>query len=86
LRSRQTVEPLAKRFGLSIEVLPGLHEMDAWQPPVLWRRDDFAERDPLGGAYAAGLALSAVRAMRELHPNGRVVACSHGDIRRSSSP
>jgi 8-oxo-dGTP diphosphatase len=80
LRSRQTIEPLAKRFDLAIQVLPGLHEMGDWQPPDPWRRRDFATMDPLSGAYASGLAMSAVRTIRQLHPSGRVVACSHGDI------
>lgn len=80
LRSRQTIEPLAKRFGLSIQILPGLHEMGDWQPPDAWRRQGFSAMDPLSGAYAAGLAMSAIRTIRELHPAGRVVACSHGDI------
>jgi broad specificity phosphatase PhoE len=80
LRSRQTLEPLAMRFGLPIQVLPGLHETDSWLPPPRWRNPVFRDYDPLGGAYAAGGAMGALRTIRATHPSGRVAACSHGDV------
>jgi hypothetical protein len=34
----------------------------------------------LGGAYAAGRGLLALRRIVEMHTDGRIVACSHGDL------
>jgi 8-oxo-dGTP diphosphatase len=79
LRCVQTLEPLAARFGLRVEVEDGLHETDAWLPPPSWR-DTGLLNDPLGGAYAAGLAWQAIRNVRGRHATGRVVACTHGDV------
>ena len=80
LRARQSLEPLAQRFGLPVIVLPGLHETDSWLPPPRWRNEQFPANDPLGGAYAAGLAMKAIETIRAKHSTGRVVACTHGDV------
>jgi broad specificity phosphatase PhoE len=80
LRCVQSIEALAQRFGLPVTKLDGLHETDAWQPPMPWRRPEWASGDPLGGAYAAGSGLSALDRIRREHPAGRVAACTHGDI------
>ena len=80
MRARQSLEPLAGRFGLPITSLSGLHETDGWLPPTAWRDGRAAAPDPLGGAYAAGSAMQALSAIRTEHPAGRVAACSHGDV------
>jgi broad specificity phosphatase PhoE len=80
LRARQSIEPLAQRFGLPISLLDGLHETDAWLPPAPWRQERFPANDPLGGAYAAGYALAALDAIGAAYSRGRVAACTHGDI------
>jgi broad specificity phosphatase PhoE len=80
LRCLQSIEPLADRYGLSITVLPGLHET-GWLPPPHWRNESFPATDgPLGGAFAAGVGMQALRTIRANHRGGRVAACTHGDI------
>lgn len=80
LRSRQSIEALAQRFALPITILPGLHETEGgWLPPPAWR-DRWVGNDPLGGAYAAGAGMQALRTIRANHRAGRVAACTHGDI------
>lgn len=74
LRCRQSLEPLAERLGLTIAVLSGLGETDAWRVPGGW------ESGPPVAAYAAGRALAALEQVRGKHSGGRVVACSHGHI------
>jgi broad specificity phosphatase PhoE len=82
LRCRQTLEPLAERFGLPIAVVPDLRETDGWLPPPGWTRFQRAGEclDPHGGAYAAGRAWSALRQIRAASPGGRVAVCTHGDM------
>jgi len=82
LRCRQTLEPLAARFGLPIVVVPDLRETDGFVPPAGWTRRQGTDEcpDPHGGAYAAGRAWSAVRQIRAMSPVGRVAVCTHGDI------
>ncbi len=74
LRCRQTLQPLAEQLGLEIGVLPGLGEKDAWREPDGW------EDGPATAAHAAGRAFAALDGIGTLHPNGRVVACSHGHV------
>ena len=74
LRCRQSLEPLAERFGLEIEVLAGLGGDEAWRPPDGWDSD--AEIP----AHAAGRAMAALTQARREHPAGRLVLCSHGQI------
>ena len=74
LRCRQSLEPLAGRFGLGIEVLAGLGGDEAWRAPEGW--DANAEIP----AHAAGRAFAALTLARREHPAGRLVACSHGEI------
>ncbi len=73
LRCRQSLEPLAERFGLEIEVLAGLGA-EAWRPPEGWDSDEEI------AAHAAGRAMVALTQARQAHPSARVVACSHGQI------
>jgi broad specificity phosphatase PhoE len=82
LRCRQTLEPLAERFGLPTTVVPDLRETDGWLPPPGLTRLQLADDcpDPHGGAYAAGRAWSAVRQIRASSPSGRVSVCTHGDM------
>jgi broad specificity phosphatase PhoE len=81
LRARQTVEPLAQRFKLPVIILPGLHETDGWLPPPVWRdRRVPGDIEALGGAFAAGAGMQALGAIRANHSEGRVVACTHGDV------
>lgn len=80
LRARQTIEPLAERFSLPIADLRGLHESDSWLPPPGWRDVPSDMSGPLGGAFAAGLGMTALRQIVATYPDGRVVACSHGDV------
>ncbi len=80
LRARQSIEPLAQRFGLPISLLGGLHETDDWLPPTPWRQERFPANDPLGGAYAAGLAMEALATIQARHTSGRVAACTHGEV------
>jgi 8-oxo-dGTP diphosphatase len=80
LRCRQTLEPLAARFGLPIVTIPELRETDGFLPPPGW---DGLPRDmapAMGGAYAAGRASAALRQIMIGLPEGRVIACSHGDV------
>lgn len=81
LRCRQTVQPLADRLGLPIQNLPELHETHGFAPPPGWDAPFWsAIHAPLGGAYAAGRALAAMRRIARSRPDGRAVACAHGDI------
>ena len=76
LRCRQTLEPLAERSGLRIDVLPELGA-EAWRAPEGWKGQP---EEPYVGAFAAGSAMAAVERMRREHAAGRVVACSHGQV------
>lgn len=81
LRCRQTLEPLAARFGLSIVELPELRETFGFQPPAGWADHlPAAMQAPLGGAYGVGRAAAALRLIRAVIPRGRVAVCSHGDV------
>jgi 8-oxo-dGTP diphosphatase len=81
LRCRQTLEPLAAQLSLSIVELPELRETDGFLPPADWAAQLPATmQSPLGGAYAAGRAVAALRLIRSVIPRGRVAVCSHGDV------
>ena len=77
LRCRQSIEPLAERFGLAITVLPQLGEFEAWSTPEGW---DSGPDGAIVGAFAAGTALAAVERIRSERPAGRAIACSHGHV------
>ncbi len=64
LRCVQTLEPLGKRFGLSVEVARGLIEGHLDEG-----RLTLGER-----------CLNALRRIVEKHDGQRIVACSHGDL------
>jgi 8-oxo-dGTP diphosphatase len=76
LRCRESLEPLARRFGLPVGVLPELRETDGWLLPPAWP----GPYEALGGAFAAGRAMAALAAIRAVHATGRVVVCTHGDV------
>lgn len=77
LRCRQTIEPLAERLRLAIDVLPGLGEFEAWNTPAGW---DSGPEGASVGAFAAGTALAALERIESQYPEGRAIACSHGHI------
>jgi broad specificity phosphatase PhoE len=64
LRCYMSLSPLADDLGQDIEDMPELAESDA--------DEDFASMAERG--------IAAIYAMREMIDEGRVVACSHGDI------
>lgn len=70
LRCRETLEPLAERLGLKVDVMAELGEKRAWRAPDGW--------DTSAAAFAAGMMSFAMDKLRTLYPAGRVVACSHG--------
>jgi 8-oxo-dGTP diphosphatase len=80
LRCRQTLEPLAERFGLPIVTMPELWETDGSRPPPGWDSLPPDMAPAMGGAYAAGRASSALRQIMIGLPEGLVIACSHGDV------
>lgn len=80
LRCRQTLEPLAARLGLPIETMTELRETDSFRPPSGWDGLSPDTAPGMGGAYAAGRASSALRQIMIDLPEGRVIACSHGDV------
>jgi broad specificity phosphatase PhoE len=79
LRCRQTIEPLADRFALPIEVITGLHETSGFAPGHGWGKRH-VPAEAYGATYAAGLVFAEVRRIRSRFQVGRVVACSHGDV------
>lgn len=69
IRSRQSIEPLAKRFNLPIGDVPHFEDVH-----------DLRGRgsEPLASAYLAGSAAADLEAIRRDVPEGRVVICSNG--------
>jgi 8-oxo-dGTP diphosphatase len=80
LRCRQSLEPLAQRLGLPIQVLPGFRDTLSYQPPSGWETPDRPRNDPLGGAFSAGSAYAALQEIEARVPQGHAVLCSYGDI------
>ena len=78
LRSRQTLEPLAEALGLEIAILDGLGDTETWHVPDGWDPDH--ERGVNVAPHAAGMAMAALWDMQLEHPDGHVVACSHGHV------
>ena len=74
LRCVQTIEPLARRRGLSIETFEGLRDTDGWRGPSGWEPSQ-----PTGAAYAAGRASRAVELVRQRSWT-HVAMCTHGDV------
>jgi 8-oxo-dGTP diphosphatase len=80
-RCKETLAPLATRSGASLTVLPELRETFGFVPPPGWSESATTPPGgPLGGAFAAGRAWTALTRIRAAHPAGRVVVCSHGDL------
>ena len=80
LRCRQTLEPLAARCGLPMVTMPELRETDGFLSPPGWGGLPPELAPAMGGAYAAGRAAAALRQIMLGRPEGRVIACSHGDV------
>ncbi len=78
LRSRETLEPLAKQLGLEIEVVDGLGDNETWHVPDGW--DHEHNRGANVSPYAAGMAMAALWDIQLAHPEGWVVGCSHGHV------
>ncbi|MGB2694848.1 MAG: histidine phosphatase family protein [Dehalococcoidia bacterium] len=76
LRCQQSIEPLATRFGLTVEILPQLSE-EVWRAPDGW--DGERNSGANVAAFGAGSVLAAAEQIRQEHPEGHVVACSHGN-------
>jgi broad specificity phosphatase PhoE len=79
LRCRQTIEPVASRLGLTIELLDSLHETNGFAPGSGWGKRH-VPTEAYGATHAAGLVFAEVRRIRLRIPDGRIVACSHGDV------
>ncbi len=78
LRARQTLEPLAENLGLEIEILDGIGDGETWHVPDGWEPKN--NRGANVAPHAAGMAMSALWDIQLAHPDGRVVACSHGHV------
>jgi 2,3-bisphosphoglycerate-dependent phosphoglycerate mutase len=89
-RAFQTLEPLAKRRGLTIETVPDLRERHfmipgtpdhEWKPQLerSWRDFDYA---PPGGETGriAGRIINVLEHLRSRHSSGTVIAGSHGNL------
>lgn len=72
-RCVQTLEPLSALVGCAIDLDEGLGE--ASTVPVLDGGDPW-----VASAWLGGRALGVVQGLATRFPDGRVVACSHGDV------
>ncbi|MBZ9751132.1 histidine phosphatase family protein [Deinococcus sp. HMF7604] len=91
-RAQQTAEPLARALGLSVQVLPGIQEVDcgdwAGQPYSALKTHAAALRLPSGGLGFKGgetftqIADRFVRAVKGLPPGQDAALVSHGGILR----
>ncbi|MET8154507.1 histidine phosphatase family protein [Actinoplanes sp. NPDC049668] len=81
LRCRQTVEPMSAASGRALIELPGLYEAAGFHEPAEWVDGVYAPMgEAVAGAWIAGQALGALAQMVGTNGDGRVVACSHGDV------
>ena len=89
LRARQTVEPLARRYGLVIETIEDLRERDFPEStPGDWRGEierSFRDFDypPFGGETcraAQARVVDVIRLIGIRHTAGTVVLASHGNL------
>ncbi len=78
LRARQTLEPLAETLGLETEILEGIGDDETWHVPDGW--DPAHNRGANVAPHAAGMAMAALWDIQLAHPEGHVVACSHGHV------
>ena len=90
-RALQTVEPLAKRRALEIEVIDDLRErylMEAglpdseWVPQLrrAWQDFDYAPPGGETSRIAQMRVVDVLDRIREKHPSGIVAAASHGNL------
>ena len=97
-RARETAEPLARRLGVQVRVVDELDEIDfgEWTgralaeltPQPAWRRFNSLRsltRVPAGELMLEVQArtVTALEAIRRVHPEGRCAVFSHGDVIRS---
>ena len=78
LRSRETLEPLVESLGLEVQVVDGLGDNETWHVADGW--DHERNRGANVSPYAAGMAMAALWDIQLAHPDGYVVACSHGHV------
>jgi 2,3-bisphosphoglycerate-dependent phosphoglycerate mutase len=89
-RARQTVEPVARRRGLPIQVLPDLRERrlttaprDDWmeQLRLAWTDPDHALPGAESGRSAQRRGIGVLDLLRVRHPDGgRILVGSHGNL------
>ena len=85
VRCRTTVEPVAERLGIDIQIEPLLAETGGYPEPAGWAGFNFGidredSGNPMGPAYWTGRGLAFVHKMQAAYPaGGRIIACSHGD-------
>ncbi len=88
-RAIQTVEPLARRLGLLVEVEPGLRERQLsigpvpdFEKAVRWAWEHPYEALPGGETNREALrrGLAVIAWVRAFHPNGHVALSTHGSL------
>jgi len=90
-RARQTIEPLASRLGIAIEIVQDLRERylttpgvpdHVWMPHLRrsWQDLDYAPPGGETGRVAQRRILEVLSCIRARHPSGTVVAGSHGNL------
>jgi hypothetical protein len=80
VRATQSLEPLSKRTGLGVEVMPGFGDTFRYKAPPGWENPDNPGPSPLGGAYSAGKALAELNKLLGRPDVRRAVLCSYDDI------
>jgi probable phosphoglycerate mutase len=75
-RCRQSIEPLAKRYGLTIGDLPMFKDVHDLRGQG--RDPNGPGPNPVASAYLAGSAASELERIRKTVPEGRVVICANG--------
>jgi 2,3-bisphosphoglycerate-dependent phosphoglycerate mutase len=88
-RAIQTVEPLADRVGIAIQIvedlrerLLGSHLSDGWQHHMsrAWENFDYALEGGESSREAQRRVLSVLDDLRSRHRAGTIVAASHGNL------
>ena len=90
LRAVQTINPLAQRRGLEVQLLTDLRERrlsrelhDDWRATLekAWKDADFAAPGGESGRSAQRRAVALLDLLRSRHPDGgRLVLASHGNL------
>lgn len=89
-RARETVVPLARRLGMTVEEMPDLRErslgsdwVEDWEATIRPTWEDFSLAYPEGGETNAEALARAKRAYVELsqrHRNEAIVVATHGNL------